>query len=84
MINGNELQVALKSSGMSVNTLALKAMMYHADKDGNGELSKDEWLDMVDKLTTKEAMAVDHYVEAEMERQAKDKEAKDKEAKKKK
>jgi hypothetical protein len=80
MINGSELQAALKDSGMDVNFLTLKAMMYRADQDGNGELSKQEWLDMVHGLTTKEAMAVDHYVKAEVERKAREEE----EAKKKK
>ena len=45
-----------------------------ADQDGNGELSKQEWLDMVHGLTTKEAMAVDHYVKAEVERKAREEE----------
>jgi hypothetical protein len=33
MINGSELQAALKDSGMDVNFLTLKAMMYRADQD---------------------------------------------------
>ncbi len=45
-IDKGELREALKQSGMKVNSLSLEAMMKAADENGDGKISREEWLHM--------------------------------------
>lgn len=68
-INSSELQKALNKSGMDVNFLEVKAMMYAADKDSDGTISKEEWQELIHKVLddrTPNTMdkAVEKYSEA--------------------
>lgn len=45
-IDKGELREALKQSGVKVNYLSLEAMMKAADENGDGKISREEWLHM--------------------------------------
>ncbi|GMH99642.1 hypothetical protein TrVE_jg1817 [Triparma verrucosa] len=49
-INSTELQKALNEAGMDVNVLTVQAMMYSADKDSDGTISKEEWHALIEKI----------------------------------
>mmetsp|Transcript_59260 Transcript_59260/g.86740 ORF Transcript_59260/g.86740 Transcript_59260/m.86740 type:complete len:209 (+) Transcript_59260:102-728(+) len=46
-INAEELQKALKEAGHDVSMVTIQAMMLAADKDKDGHLSEDEWVEIM-------------------------------------
>jgi hypothetical protein len=53
-IDKNELKQALLDAGVNPSKFGLDLMFKAVDKDGDGSISKEEWLDMTNKLSAVE------------------------------
>ena len=57
-LNVNDLFTALNNSGIKLSKQDVKVLMKHADSDGNGKLSRAEWIDVARSATRSSTFAL--------------------------